>query len=374
MIKSAKLLLFLIPALFIFACSSEDEGNDDAPGTNFNREAMLTNWADNIIIPSFENFSGATQDLEEETEKFTQDPTIANLNTLRESFREGYISFQTVSVFSIGKTEDLNYRTRLNTYPADVSGINGKISSGEVNLELPSSFDEQGFPALDYLINGLAETDEEIVAFYISNANAESYKHYLNQLSESVNSLSQQVLLDWKSGYRDTFVSNTSSSRTGSVDRLTNEYVKYYEKFLRSGKIGIPSGIFTGNPVPKNVEAFYSDALSKDLYLKALETVHNFFNGRHFDSSQSGLSFKQYLEYQNSIKGGEELENLINTQFNDIKDQASSLDPNFVEQVNSNNTVMLEAFDELQKNVVLLKVDMMQALSISIDYVDSDGD
>ena len=40
----------------------------------------------------------------------------------------------------------------------------------------------------------------------------------------------------------------------------------------------------------------------------------------------------------------------------------------------TDNVKMLQAFDELQKLVVLLKVDMMQALSISVDYVDSDGD
>ncbi len=373
MTKPEKLLFILFSAILVISCTTDDE-EEGGPETGFDREALLANWADNIIIPSFENVTGATLDLEEETQKFTQEPTIANLNALRESFKEGYILFQTVSVFSIGKAEEINYRARLNTYPADASGINAKINSGEFNLELPSSFDEQGFPALDYLINGLADTDDEIVGIFNSDPNAEFYKNYLNELSENINSLSREVLIDWKSGYRDTFVSNTSSSRTGSVDRLTNEYIKYYEKFLRSGKIGIPSGIFTGNPVPENVEAFYADALSKDLYLKALETVQNFFNGKHFNSSQNGLSFKHYLEYQNSIKGGEELEDLINAQFDAIRNQATSLSPDFVQQVKSNNNMMLEAFDELQKNVVLLKVDMMQALSLSVDYVDSDGD
>ena len=35
---------------------------------------------------------------------------------------------------------------------------------------------------------------------------------------------------------------------------------------------------------------------------------------------------------------------------------------------------MLEVHDELQREVVLLKLDMLQALSISVDYIDSDGD
>ncbi len=35
---------------------------------------------------------------------------------------------------------------------------------------------------------------------------------------------------------------------------------------------------------------------------------------------------------------------------------------------------MLTAYDELQKAVVLLKVDMLQALNIQVDFVDADGD
>lgn len=374
MFRPIKLLPVLVLLFFIFSCSKDDGEGSAANPDSFDREALLMNWADNIIIPSYENFSGTTGNLQEETKKFTSDPTLTNLVGLRSAHAEAYLRFQTVSVYALGKAESLNFRIRLNTYPTDASGIDAKISSGEFNLSLPSSFDEQGFPALDYLINGLGETDEEILTFYNSNSNSEAYKAYLNTISESINTLSQEVLLDWKSGYRDTFVGNTSSSRTGSVDRFTNEYVKYYEKFLRTGKIGIPSGIFTGNPVPENVEAFYSGSLSKDLYLKALETVQNIFNGQHFNSNKTGVSLKQYLEYQNAIKGGADLGNLINSQFNTIKTQASNLDPDFVQQVAVNNNVMLEAFDELQKNVILLKVDMMQALSISVDYVDSDGD
>ena len=35
---------------------------------------------------------------------------------------------------------------------------------------------------------------------------------------------------------------------------------------------------------------------------------------------------------------------------------------------------MTMAYDELQKIVVLCKVDMVQAFNISIDYIDADGD
>jgi hypothetical protein len=42
--------------------------------------------------------------------------------------------------------------------------------------------------------------------------------------------------------------------------------------------------------------------------------------------------------------------------------------------VETDNTQMTEAFDALQKVVVLLKIDMVQAMSIRLDYADSDGD
>ena len=38
------------------------------------------------------------------------------------------------------------------------------------------------------------------------------------------------------------------------------------------------------------------------------------------------------------------------------------------------NTKMTNAYDALQTVVVLLKVDMLQAFNISVDYVDADGD
>lgn len=371
MLRYSRILLF---AMLVFsACSTNNESGDDSgePGTDsFDRSAMLANWADNIIAPAFENFHSSTQELEEKTNVFAGEPSEENLAELREAFENAYLDFQTVSMFEIGKAEELSYRNFLNTYPAAVTAIEEKVNSGNINLELPSTFSQQGFPAIDYLINGVAETDTEIVALYSS----ENYKNYLKSVSERINALTEEVNASWQGEFRDTFVNNTSSSSTGSVDRFTNDFVMYYEKFLRSGKIGYPAGAFTGEPSPKNVEALYSDDLSRKLYIKALESVRDFFNGKHFTENQTGPSYKQYLDHLSYTREGESLSNLINTQFASILDQATELDPSLKSQVESNNEKMLLAFDELQEAVVLLKVDMLQALSISVDYVDSDGD
>lgn len=373
MLKYTRKLSLVIAFLSLVSCSSDD-GGASTNEPDFDRGSLLENWADNIIIPSYENFADHTADLNAKTSAFTQDPSETTLAELRDSYREAYLEFQTVALFGMGQAETLNYRMFLNTYPVDVTTVQEKIGENTYNLQLPSSFDEQGFPALDLLINGLAEDDAAILEHYTSHANAAAYREYLEAVSTRINALTMEVLADWQDGYRDDFVANTASSSTGSVDRFTNDYIMYYEKHLRSGKIGIPAGAFTGNPVPENVEARFSDDLSKELYLKALETVENFFNGNHFESDETGPSYKHYLDYLNVVKNSSDLSSLINSQFQAIEEQAENLNPDFEEQIETNNSVMLEAFDELQRNVVLLKVDMLQALSISVDYVDADGD
>lgn len=373
MAKYNRFFSLALIVLTLVSCTS-DEGEREENQNTFDRGALLENWADNIIVPSYQNFASFTSDLEAETEAFNQDPTEASLAQLRTSYREAYIQFQTVALFGVGMAETVNYRMFLNTYPVDVVTVKDKIESGSFNLELPSSYAEQGFPALDYLLYGLDEQDAGIVEFYTTHPDASSYRAYLEAVSRRINKLTGDVLAHWQNSHRDVFVANTASSNTGSVDRFTNDYVMYYEKHLRTGKIGIPAGAFTGNPVPQNVEARYSEDLSKDLYLKAVETVKNFFNGKHFGSNETGPSYKHYLDHLNTVKNSIDLSSLINTQFDAIEEQANDLNNNFFEQVQSNNTIMLEAFDALQKNVVLLKVDMLQALSISVDYVDTDGD
>jgi hypothetical protein len=239
---------------------------------------------------------------------------------------------------------------------------------------LPSSYDEQGFPALDFLLNGLAEQDADILEFYTSHPDASTIAIICRRFLPGSTSLPGKFLLIGKDSYRDNFVGNTASSNTGSVDRFTNDYVMYYEKHLRTGKIGIPAGAFTGTRCLKTWKRRIHGIYQKIFISKALETVQNFFNGKHFGSNETGPSYKQYLDHLNTVKNSTDLSSLINSQFNAIEEQATNLDDDFVEQIQSNNTVMLQAFDALQKNVVLLKVDMLQALSISVDYVDTDGD
>ena len=72
--------------------------------------------------------------------------------------------------------------------------------------------------------------------------------------------------------------------------------------------------------------------------------------------------------------GNEELATDITEQMNDARSALNGLDNSFYDQVVNDNVQMLRTYDEIQKIVVLLKVDLLQELNIAVDYVDADGD
>ena len=371
--------------LMLFGCSSDNGGGgnsddldpdpDPPVSTDFQRGPMLANWADNIIIPSYENFSSELQALVDAYNTFKTESTENNLAALRNAWQDAYLAWQRVSMFETGPAEQLGYRLNMNTYPTDVDLLEDHVESGSYDLSLSSNRDTKGFPALDYLINGLAETDSEIVSKFTAPSNNEAYFNYMDDVFADMQALTAQVLSDWQQGYRNTFVNNDGSSSTASVDRFVNDFIFYYEKFLRAGKMGIPLGVFSGIKVPGNIEAFHKEDFSNLLFLAGLQAVQDFFNGKHFGSSASGESLASYLRTLNTLKDGDELDQLINGQFNTARSMVESLDP-FLDEIENNNppTDMLLAYDEVQRAVPLLKVDMVSAMSISIDFVDADGD
>ena len=361
----------------VLACTPDNEGEEPTvPGVEvtFERSAMLTNWADNIIIPSYEAFSIEMTGLRTSFDVFKANASAANLMNLRASWLAAYKTWQHVSMFEIGPAETVGLRLNLNIYPTDSQKIEAHISSGTYDLNLSSNRDAKGFPALDYLINGLDTNDAAIVAKF-NNSDSDALLSYMEAILEDMTNLSSSVLSEWKSGYRDTFVANDGASATASVDRMVNDYIFYYEKFLRAGKMGIPLGVFSGSSLPENVEGFYQQEVSNALFLEGLNAVQDFFNGKHYGTSVAGESLASYLDALNTVKDGEDLKAAINNQLNSAKNTVNGL-TSFRTEIENNTppTNMLLAYDEVQRVVPLLKVDMVSAMSISIDFVDADGD
>lgn len=368
----------LIFGLFLglLSCDSEDDGDGNGnvvttdQQVGFDRGAMLENWADNIILPAYSAYATSLESLSNGVDTFVSSPSETNLASVRSLWQASYLAWQHVEMFEIGPAETIGFQGYTNAYPVDTAQLNSIVASGEYNLELPSRRSQQGLSAIDYLINGLESGDADIVGVYQSN---ENYGTYLKDVASRLVTLTETVTSGWESSYRDEFVTNTATTATGSINKMVNDYVFYYEKHLRAGKIGIPAGVFSGTAGADKVEAFYQGDFSKALFNEGLDATQNFFNGVSFGSSDEGEGLSSYLQSL-STSDSLDLSGSINDQFEAARVSAGELSDSFADQVESDNIKMLSTYDELQKNVVLLKTDMLSALNIRVDYVDADGD
>ena len=368
-----KLVLVFFVSLLLVRCggSDDDSSNDgEVKPVAYDRGKMLVHWADKIIIPAHNAFKLTLTNLDTSTKTFVASPDQSNLDDLRSKWLLSYKSWQHIEMFDIGKSEEIYFKSKMNVYPIDKTWLDNNIEKGTYDLENANNYSSQGFPAIDYMLYGIGADDTAILNKYTAN---NSFTNYLTALVNKMVSTTDLVINDW-TNYRATFVGSTDNTASSSVNKLTNDFIYYYEKGLRANKVGIPAGVFSGGPLKGNVEAFYKKDLSKVLLLEAMDASIKFYNGTSFDGISSGPSLKSYLTHLNSTKEGSSLSSLVATKLETAKSQINSLSNNFISQIESDNNKMLTTYDAIQAVVVLLKVDMLQAFNINVDYTDADGD
>lgn len=366
-----RLLFLLLLAPLLFAACEDDEGGSTATDS-FDRGALLAHLADNLIQPAYADLDGRLADLLTATEAFAGTDAEAaatpeRLADVRTAFRAAYRSWQSLSPLVTVPGEELNLQFRLNTYPTDADRLEASLS-GDTDLDLPSNFAIQGFPAIEYL---LYVDEEKLFGAPVNPGDLGPLRRRgrLLKLVRTAGELVGAGRAEWGRS-RDAFVANDGNSASASVDRFVNDFIFNYEKITRAGKVGIPAGVFSNTPLPDRAEAPYlADGASREFLRAALAATRAPFAG-----APGRPDLTSYLDALNVTRDGEPLSARIRTQFDRIDAAVAALGPNLDETVRSDNAAMLAAYDEMQRLVVLLKVDMLQALGINVDFVDADGD
>tara|TARA_B100001093_G_scaffold451047_1_gene458209 strand:- start:647 stop:1777 length:1131 start_codon:yes stop_codon:yes gene_type:complete len=360
----------------IFSCS-DDSSSSSSDG--YNRQALLSNIVNNIIIPAHNNFKNELDIFKSNVEVFDNNRDITNLQQLQNQFVEAYKAWQHIEMFNIGYAEEIFYASKMNIYPANISRISDNINADNIDLDSNSNqYSAQGFPAVDYLLFGLAEDNQSILNIYLSSGQDNLTMNYLNILSNKMVENTDSVIDYWQSN-KESFINSSGNSSTSSLNMLSNDFVYYFEKGLRANKIGIPAGVWSGE-LPQNVEAYYKGNISKLLAIEGLQASHNFFNGIHFGSNQiDGEGLYDYLAYLDDTNYSDStmfigLEDDIVYSFENSMQKLLLLNDNFAVQIQTDNMKMLEAYDAIQQGVVRLKTNMLSILGISVDYYDADGD
>jgi hypothetical protein len=358
---SVKKIGFILVLFAGIAACTKNTGTVPEPKNNpIDRQAMLINYADNVVIPSYTTFKSKLDLMITKGDAFNTNPTKATLAEFREAWVAAYIGWQKIELFEFGAADKYVLRSHFNVYPANETFINSNIAT-----------------ALDYLINGLGANDDAILAFYTTALDAAKRLAYLKKITTQMNTTFNQVYTEWKGSQRQEFISKTGMDASSSTSTLVNGFIRNYERSMRSGKFGIPSGtMLNGTVSPEKVEAFYKKDISLTLAKTAHQAAIDFFNGKN-SAGVEGQSLKTYLNALSATDSKTQgaLAKAIADQFA-ATDQKLNLLPteNLNTVVKTNNQLMVDVYNELQKAVRLLKVDMTSAMSITITYTDNDVD
>lgn len=392
--KKSLFILSLLVLITIISCSKSDDSGGREEETNFDREALLNNWVNNIIKPALTEFNSKLSELKTSQSQFTTTPSESNLEQLQMALFEAQTAWQHVAMFDLG-IEDLIYRKFMNSYPVDfittaddsqeddntiLSNIEANsLPIADINFELELRKNEQGLPAVDYMINGLAGTNAEIVTFYTSNALSQNYKDYLEKVLDRMVSLTNQVVTYWNDN-ANTVIANSGSSATASFDKIVNDYVNYVERGFREPKIAMPSGKRNGTANKEAVESFYSPENSKALFLEAYEAVKNMYYGKSFSNGTNAQGIDDYLTFLKATafdadeRITKDVTTIIEERFAAIQQVVNGLNNDFVVQVETDNGKLLETFNVIQQFVTVLKTSALSAMDVRVDFRDNDGD
>lgn len=365
----------LCSAMLLFSACSKEENKGGNNTDNYDRKAMLTNYADNYVVPAYNALQQRLASLQTAAAAFTTNPDAASLLSLQNSWADACRSWQKADLLEFGPAEAASLRMYLNTYPVTISKVNGNIASGVYNLEEFGNKDAQGFAALDYLLNGLAASSADILIYYTTDPQAAARRKYLNDVVTFMKTKVDGINSEWNGSYRNTFINSTGTDVSSSTSRMVNAFVLYYERYLRSGKIGLPVGAMTGTAAPQLTEAYYKADLSKELAQIAFESVEAFYQGKSYDGSADGPGMYDYLKALGTKdNNGTLMADVIVAEMGQAHTGIQGLGNNIRTAVQNNRPAVLVVYQELQDVVPLLKVDMVSAFGISITYVDNDGD
>jgi predicted lipoprotein len=367
-------LFAILIMFFSIACKKENE-NEQAFPEQFNKEAMLDNIGQNVILSNYSLLNNSIISLENAFTSYKNNLTQVDLNNLRLSYLNAYRNYQLCSAYEFGPAESASLRVNVNTFPTDTVQIIKNINSASYVLSAAENIDAKGFPAIDYMLYGIVNNDSLILQKYKDPSNGIKLINYLNNVISDIKSKVNTLYQAWNpasGNYITTFKISTGSDVGSSISMLINQ-LTFDLEIIKNAKLAIPLGKKTlGSHLPEKCEAYYS-RVSVELMKKNLNNLYNTYAGIDVNGANKD-GFDDYLEFLSIDFNGTKLHLAINNQFNLALNKLNEVPDPLSQSILSQNAKVEAAYIEIQKLVVLLKNDLASALGIQITYQDSDGD
>ncbi|MBC7450590.1 MAG: imelysin family protein [Cytophagales bacterium] len=310
------------------------------------------------------------------TAAFTASPSVGSLAAVRIDFLASYKSWEHTSEFFFGPG-NINFldKPHVNMFPTDTVKIKSNILSGVYDFGSTFGPTYSGFPAIEYLLFSRKLTDQQIVDAFIASS---SRKTYLMDLIASLKNKTDKTYNGWVSGdmFISSFISNDGVNSGSSTSALLNLF-SYDIEVLKNDKIGKAADIVVSmdgtvntNPVPKpgSAEGYYSDS-SLALMKNSILELRDLYLGK----SAAGIDGIGFDDYLTGIGKGE-LNTKILNQFDLSISKINAIPDPYSTAIVNQRAAVVDAYAAITQLLAYIKVDLSSAISVRIDYSDTDGD
>ncbi|GAA4398930.1 hypothetical protein GCM10023187_10080 [Nibrella viscosa] len=363
-----KWLMLLVLSGGISACSQPGETVNT--GRNFDRKAMLQQYADNLIRPAYADLQAKVNALNTAATIFAGAPTAANLTAVQTTWTDAYTAWQYANAYNFGPAGEEGIRKGLieeiGTFPTTTSKVEATIAANNANFN-DFNRDARGLPAVEYLIfNSEGSNAQILTSFQLANR-----RNFLTAATADIKRRVDEVVAGWNT-YTNSFVSRNGTDAGSATSELYNEFIRSYES-IKNFKVALPLGKRPGQTAaePARAEGYYSG--QSLLFIKNhLTAIENIWYGRSRDG-KAGVGFKEYLE---NVEGGQALVASTEAQLGNVRKALNAL-PETVplsQQIRTNPAAVENVLNECQKLTRFFKSDMSSLLGIAITFASGDGD
>lgn len=387
--KKLLLILLVLPLAFIIGCKDDDPDDPKDPFDQYDRKEMLRNLGENVIIPAFEELTQKTNSLKQAITNFNSTATEANLVAVQNAWKDAAFAWKRAELYKVGPLDDggNGLLASIDHGSANTMTIENAVNPNGVENAIttaPGAIDNnyietlgttmKGLPTLEYLLFSRDQGNSFVLNQYTTGADAQKRKSFLSATAENLHNKVETVLNGWKpsgGNHLQAFIDADGRDIGSSIGMMVNEIV-YQIEVTRNEKVGRPLGKRTnGNIQPQSVEGKYSN--SSIAFIKENITgLERAFKGEGTAGDKAG--FDDLLNHLKAEFNGQPLAQLIKDQFNAIRQKADAINMPLQDAVSQNPAAVEALYTELNRLLVLTKVDMVNNIGVVITYIDNDGD
>ena len=281
-------------AFALAACSGDDDG--DGSG-GFSDQQIITDFADQVVVPTYRLLDQRTQELHEAAQALADDTSAGTLEAARQAWVDMRVPWEQSEGFLFGPVSAAGWDPAMDSWPLNKDDLEAVLDSDdELTQEYIHNLAEtqKGFHTIEYLLWG--ETSAKT-----ANMLTVRELDYLVALTEELTVITSDLVASWTEGvdgqpaYREVFTTAGQPSNTAypSLQSAAQEILVGMSGIcdeVANGKIADPYDARD----PSLVESQYSFN-SLDDFADNMRSVMNAYTGDFPAGDAEGRGLDEYV-------------------------------------------------------------------------------